>query len=181
MSRKFYEEEKIMENLINFLRTRRSIREYEEKKIPKETIMEILKTAMYAPSAHNKQPWEFFVVEERKILNEISNNHPYAKMLKKAPAAVVVLADTKKQLDEGYFAQDCSAATMNILLSAWAYGIGSCWIGVFPKEERIELIKEILKVPERYVPFSIVSLGYPVKLPEKVERFDEKRIHFNVW
>jgi nitroreductase len=181
MSRKFYEEEKIMENLINFLRTRRSIREYEEKKIPKEIIMEILKTAMYAPSAHNKQPWEFFVVEERKILNEISNNHPYAKMLKKAPAAVVVLADTKKQPDEGYFAQDCSAATMNILLSAWAYGIGSCWIGVFPKEERIELIKEILKVPERYVPFSIVSLGYPVKLPEKVERFDEKRIHFNVW
>lgn len=181
MSRKFYEEDYIMEKLIDFLRTRRSIREYQDKRIPKEILIEILKTAMYAPSAHNKQPWEFFIVEERKILDEISNNHPYAKMLKKAPAAIVVLADTKKQPDKGYYSQDCSAATMNILLSAWAYKIGSCWIGIFPKEERIEIVKKILNVPEKYIPFSIVSLGYPVKSPEKIERFDEKKIHINVW
>ncbi|MDI6701156.1 MAG: nitroreductase family protein [bacterium] len=170
-----------MEELIRFLRTRRSVREYQNKDIEDKIIFEIIKSAMYAPSAHNKQPWEFFIVKNREKLNEIAKNHPYAKMLKKAPLCIVVLANTKKQPDSGYFSQDLSAATMNILLASWAYGIGSCWIGVYPKNERIEIVRNVLKIPEGFVPFSIVSLGYPKENPQTVERFDEKRIHTDIW
>lgn len=170
-----------MNKLKQFLLTRRSIREYSKKEIEEEKLIEILKIAMYAHSAHNRQPWEFILMKNKEKMKEMAKIHTYASMLKQAKAAIVVVNDLDKQKDEGYFSQDCSAATVYILFGAWMQGIGSCWIGVYPKKERIEKVRNILKLPERYIPFSIISLGYPLKEPAQQERFDERKIHYDKW
>jgi nitroreductase len=90
---------------------RRSIRKYKDKKVEKEKIEKLLKAAVAAPSAGNEQPWHFVVIRDRNILNHLAEVHPYAKMLKDAPLAVAVCGDLNKQRHEGFWVQDCAAAT----------------------------------------------------------------------
>jgi len=98
--------------------TRRSIRKYTKQPVPDEVLKELLEAAMCAPSAGNQQPWCFVVINDRKILNEVTKYHPYAQMLKEAPVAIFVCCDWDSQL-EGYGVQDCSAATQNRGGLAW--------------------------------------------------------------
>ncbi len=163
------------------LLTRRSIRKYEGWKIPKELVNEILKAAMYAPSAKNQQPWCFLAVDERKILDRIPAFHPYANMLKQASLALLVCCDKNLIKSEGYWIQDCSAATENILIASHDQGIGSVWLGVYPREDRVKGMRNLFKLPENIIPFSLISLGYPDEIKQQPERFDEKRIHWNKW
>ncbi len=163
---------------------RRSVRDYVEKEIEDEKIEILLKAAMYAPSAGNEQPWHFIVVKNRTMLNKLAELYPYAKMLKKANAAIVVCADKGLSRYEGdFWVLDCSASTQNILLAATALGIGSVWIGVHLNKKRIEDISRILELPESVVPVSIVSLGYPKGdvFKELPERFRMDRIHYENW
>jgi len=166
---------------MNAIFKRRSIRKYTDKVIPEEHIEQILKAAMAAPSAGNQQPWHFIVVDDKEILNEIPKYHQYAKMLKEASHAIVVCGDLSRQRYEGYWVQDCSAATQNILLMATELGIGSVWLGVYPDQDRIKALKELFELPENVVPLSIVSLGYPAESKGPSNRFDTTRIHRNKW
>ena len=102
-------------------------------------------------------------------------------MLKEAQLAIVVCADLDKEKHGGYWVQDCSAATENILIEAQHLGLGSVWLGVYPREDRVKGIKEILNLPERIIPLSIVSLGYPAEKKEPSNRYDKLRIHINEW
>ena len=113
---------------------RRSIRKYIDKPVPKEYVDELLKAAMYAPSARNSRPWAFIISDERPILDGLSELHPYAKMLKEATLAILVCGDLSIDKEIGYLAVNCAAATQNILLSACANGLGSVWLGVYPRE-----------------------------------------------
>jgi len=135
---------------------------------------------MYAPSAHNTQPWHFIVIRNKTVLAEIPKIHRYADMTKNASAVILVCADTKRQDDPGYFSQDCSAATENILLSAHIEGLGACWLGVYPVKERIKNIRELLNVKDHLMPFSLIALGYPIKETENKDpkRFDNSKIEF---
>ena len=123
-----------MDNLIELIKTRRSIRKFAGKLLTNKEINLLLEAAMYAPSARNLQPWHFIVVTERTLLDKIMQAHPYAAMLNEAPLAIVVCADENIEKSEGYQAQDCAAATQNILLAAHAMELGSVWLGVFPRE-----------------------------------------------
>lgn len=163
-----------------FLLSRRSVRKFSPVKIEDEKIKIIIKAGMYAPSAHNRQPWHFIVIRSRKLMNEIPKIHKYAEMTKNADALILVCADIEKQDDSGYFSQDCSAATENILLSAHIEGIGACWLGVYPLKERMENIKRLLNLKKNLVPFSMIALGYPdnsIK-NEDPKRYEEKKIEF---
>lgn len=140
---------------------RRSIRKYLDKPVAKEDIDDLLRAAMAAPSAGNEQPWEFIVVDDKNVLKKIADVHPYAKMLYEAPVAIVVCGDLNKEKHKGFWVQDCSAATQNILLEATDKGLGTVWIGVYPDDTRVKDISNIFGIPSNVIPLSIVAVGYP--------------------
>ena len=76
---------------------------------------------------------------------------------------------------------DCSAATQNLLLAAHAKGLGACWVGIYPRQERIKKLKELLQVPDHIIPFALVSLGFPAEEKQREERYDEERVHVDTW
>jgi nitroreductase len=166
---------------IDAILSRRSIRRYTDQPVSDETIKELLEAAMSAPSAGNEQPWHFLVIREREILDEIPKYHQYSHMLKDAPVAIMVCGDKRLQKYEGYWVQDCSAATENILIAAQAKGLGGVWLGVYPIESRVTALRKLLGIPEQVTPFSLISLGYPAEQKPRSERYDESRIHQNQW
>jgi nitroreductase len=166
---------------MNSIFNRRSIRKYTTKKVSDDIVKELLKAGMSAPSAANEQPWEFIVVRDESVLQRIIDVHGYASMLKEADVAIVVCGDKNRDKVEGFWVQDCSAATENILIEAQELGLGAVWLGVYPLEERAKPIKNILKLPESIIPLSIISIGYPAEHKEPSNRYDESRIHYNKW
>ena len=160
---------------------RRSIRKYTDEPISDQDIKELLQAAMAAPSAGNQQPWEFIVVNDREILNKIPEVHPYSQMLKMAPLAIIICGNMDKERHEGYWVQDCSAATENILIEAQYKGLGAVWLGVYPRKERIRGLKELFSLPENIIPLSIVSIGHPAESKEPSNRYDQSVIHINKW
>jgi nitroreductase len=170
-----------MKTLQEIIISRRSIRKYTSAAVTQTQIDNLMQAAMYAPSARNEQPWHFIVVSERTMLNKIMDAHPYAKMLKDAPLAIIVCADENIEKTEGYWVQDCSAATENILLAAAAMDLGSVWLGVYPREERISAIKNLFNLPDSIHPVSIIAIGHPDEQKTLPERYLKERIHINQW
>ncbi|WP_315116340.1 nitroreductase family protein [uncultured Clostridium sp.] len=160
---------------------RRSIRKYTGEKVSEELVGKLLKAAMAAPSAGNQQVWEFIVVRDRKVLEDITKAHQYSQMLKEADLAIIVCADTSREKYKGYWVQDCSAATENILVEAQHLGLGAVWLGVYPVEQRVKDIKKLFKLPEDVYPLSIISIGHPGERKEHSDRFDKNKIHYDRW
>ena len=162
--------------------SRRSIRKYKmEEPVPDEIVKELLKAAMAAPSALNEQPWHFIVIRDRQILDEIPKIQPYSRMLKDAPVAVVVCGDLKLEKAKGFWVLDCSAATQNILIAAQAKGLGTVWLGFYPREDRVKALQKLLNIPEHVIPFSVIPIGYPAEQKAPSNRYDESRIHYDRW
>ena len=161
--------------------TRRSIRKYTDEPIGGEIVATLLKAGLQAPSAKNLQPWHIVVLTRREILDRIPKFHPYAAMLREAPLALLVCGDRQAQPMEGYWVQDCSAVTQNILLAAHSLGLGAVWLGVYPREDRIRGVCELLKLPLHITPLSLIALGRPDEKKEPADRFDPKKIHYNGW
>lgn len=162
--------------------TRRSIRKYEDKPVSDEQIHELLRAAMYAPSAGNEQPWHFVVIRDRAVLNEIPTYHPHTQMLKEAPLAIISCCDTSNlKYDGAFWVQDIAAAIQNILLQAESMGLGTCWCGVYARQELVEKVSETLGLPEHITPVGIVAVGYPGEKREVRERFRPDRVHYDKW
>lgn len=161
--------------------TRRSIRKYTDKPLDDHLIQTILEAGFFAPSAGNQQPWHFVILDDKTLFENILTFHPHAHMLSKAQKAILVSGDLSLEKFKGYWMLDCSAATQNILLAAHANGISSCWLGIYPREDRIIKMRELLHIPTHVVPFSLISLGYPAEHKGKVDRYDQARIHHNKW
>jgi len=161
--------------------SRRSIRKFKPQPVSDDLITQLLKAAMNAPSAGNQQPWHFIVIRDRAILDEVPKIHPYAQMLKEAPLAIAICGDMEKQLHEGYWVQDCSAATENLLLAAHALGLGAVWLGVHPREERVVGLIKLLHIPEKIIPLCVIAIGYPAEEKPPAGRFLQERIHYDAW
>ena len=166
---------------IEAILTRRSVRHFTTEDVSEEDLEEILKCAMYAPSANNRQPWHFIVINSRQLLNKIPDIHPYSKCLYEAPAAIVVCGDDNLSNHQESWIQGCSAATQNILLAARAKSLGSVWLGVYPNETRINAIRGILELPDHIHPLSLIAIGHPDETPITNERYNPDRIHKNRW
>ncbi len=172
-------EQAVLDNIA----TRTSIRDYEARKVEKEKIEKMLRAAMAAPTAMNKQPWHFVVVDKRDVLDALAEVNPYAKMLKKAPLAIVVCGDTDKMIEGGgrdFWIQDASAATENLLLAAHAMGLGAVWTGAYPSEERCKGISGALSLSDNLIPLNVIVIGYPAENPQPKEKFKEENISYNV-
>ena len=166
---------------IEAIRTRRSIRRYTGEPVSDDVLAEILKAAMSAPSAGNQQPWQFVVVADRALRDAIAQFHPYAQMVPEAPVAIVVCGDLRLESYKGYWVQDCSAATQNILLAAHAQGLGAVWVGIYPVEDRVRRLQQLLALPAQVVPLALVPLGLPAERVPPANRFDPARVHRNRW
>jgi len=160
---------------------RRSIRKYKNNRVEEEKILILLKSAMYAPSAVNCQPWHFIVIDDRMIMKKIMEIHTSSRMLETASHVIVVCGDEKLHHGPGYWIADCGAATQNILLAAEALGLGSCWVGSYPRENRMTAFKELFGLPDNVQVFALVAIGYPDQIKGKPERFKPERIYRNRW
>ncbi len=173
---------------IEAILTRKSVREYSDKPIEEETLQTILKAGQAGPSARNRRDWHFLVVQDPATLKKMAESHGLnvSMPLMRAKMAVVVLGD--KSVSSGDFWQvDCSIAAQNMILAAHELGIGSCWIGTFPVEERIKVHRDIFHLPEHIVPHSIITFGYPkddsnfYNLQEGKPVLEENKIHHEKW
>ena len=160
---------------------RRSIRQYTPEPVSDDTLEILLKAGMYAPSAVNKQPWEFIVFRSRETMRQIVDIHPNASMLLRANAAILVCWDENRQHDTGYGPVDCAAATQNILLAAYGLGLGAVWAGIYPRQQRMEAVHKIFNLPGHIRGFSLISLGYPAEHKAMPRRFDKSKIHMEKW
>ena len=168
---------KYMDAILN----RKSIRKYKDKKLSNEIVDGLLRAAMQAPSAGNEQPWEFIILRNKEIMTKITEFHPYSKMLLNTDVAIVVCGDKSKEMFNGYWVQDCSAAAENILLAAEEKGLGAVWLGVYPEEDRVEKLKKLLNLPDSVIPLSIIPVGYPDEQRQATSRFNKDRIHYDIW
>lgn len=165
------------------LLTRRSVRQFEKgRKIAKEDMNDVLKIAMYAPSACNKQPWEFVVIENEAMKTKIAELHPYAKFLSDASAAIVVCGNEREECAPGHWITDTSAAIENLLLALHGKGMGGCWCGIFPDAKRMKDFQELLNLPEYVKPNALVVAGYPLtQSTQPKDRFNSDKVHYENW
>lgn len=166
---------------ISAIMTRRSIRTYEAGPVGPEQVETLLRAAMAAPSAGNQQPWRFVVVTERTVLDRLAETSPYAGPLHRAPLAVVVCGETIGERHPGYWVEDCSAAMENLLLAAHALGLGAVWLGYHPDAGRVELVRDVLGLPDSVVPLGIASVGHPAEERPLVDRYREELVHRESW
>ncbi|HQE93450.1 MAG TPA: nitroreductase family protein [Anaerolineae bacterium] len=159
--------------------TRRSIRKYTGEPVTADELHTILEAGMNAPSANNRQPWHFIIVDQREKLNSIIEAHPHSKMLAEAPLAIIVCGDTT--VSEKFWQQDCAAAAENILLAARALGLGTVWMGVYPDMQRAAGITALFGIPKGIQPLCIIAVGHPAEQKGRVERYDAGKVHTNGW
>lgn len=167
---------------IQAILTRYSARTFRKKEVDHQLVKDLLQAAMQAPSAADEQPWHFVIINDELLLEKIPTIHPYAAMVNQAPVAILVCGEPGREKHAGMWVQDCAAATQNILLAAHAHGLGSVWVGVYPREERMEPLRKLLHIPERISPFALIPLGYAENPPAvREDRFNEDRIRINHW
>ena len=163
----------------DFIKARHSIRKFKSDKVSKEQLNQLLDAAMHAPSACNTRPWEFIVVTKREVLDEIARTHAHAAMCATAAAAIIVVAlPQEAPLPNGFFPQDCGAATENILLEAANIGLGTCWCGVYPKEDKMESIAKLVGISAPKLAFNVIAVGVPDDEPETRGFFDAAKVTY---
>ncbi len=162
---------------------RRSIRLYAPGEVGEETVQKLLAAAMAAPSAVAKDPWRFVVVRDRQQLARLAASLSNGHMLDSATLAIAVCGDLDAAHDGqlSYLLQDCAAAIENLLLSAHILGLGSCWMGVHPRKQRINSLKEILSLPASVIPVACIAIGHPAESKEPRTRLNADYIHFERW
>ncbi len=172
-----------MDQRLTTLFKRRSIRKFQDMKISETDLQALLEAAMAAPSACCKDPWRFVVVQNKDMLKKMAEGLPNAPFLPNAPMGIVVCGDIEKAHDNllSYMLQDCSAAIQNILLAADIMGLGACWLGIHPREERISLLKELFGLPENVIPIGVVAVGHPADSPAPRTRFNPGSVHMEKW
>lgn len=160
--------------------TRRSIRRYLPDAPTEEAISQLLQAAMNGPTATG-QAYDFIVVRDRGALSQIRSFHPHAEMLAQAPIGIVVCGDPQREALPGRWIMDCSAAAENMLLAAHSMGLGACWVGIYPVEERIKGVRQLFGIPSHVVPLCVVAVGYPGEKKSPAQRFKAELIHRNRW
>jgi nitroreductase len=169
-------------NILDIIFSRRSIRNYQDRKVDREILVRLLRAAMAAPTAANAQPWEFVVVDEPESLEKLKENLPFGKY--NTPSAIVVCGNpslSNNSAGKMFWVQDCSAAVENIMIAAAGMELGSVWIGIYPVESRVEAIRKVLNMPENVTPLGAIYVGYPAEQKEARTQYDENRVHWQIY
>lgn len=168
---------------LRFIFERRSIRVYSPGELSGDAVQKLLAAAMAAPSAAGKNPWHFIVVRNRRTLLRMAGALPHGQMLAMAAMGIVVCGDLEVAHDNqlSYLLQDCSAAIENLLLCAHILGLGACWLGVHPRAERIQSMREVLALPASIIPVACISLGLPGESLEPRSVYNPNCVHSETW
>ena len=172
-------------DVLTAIATRKSVRKFDPlRAVEDEKVEKILKAAMCAPSAMDKRSWEFVVVKDKGQLQKLGERLPNSRVANGAQLAIVVCGSLDNGLPgrgKEYWIHDCSAASMNILLTAHGLGLGAVWTGVYPGEERIAAVREILAIPDGYAPLNVIPIGYPAEDPAVKNKWNPAKIHADRW
>ncbi|MCB4756964.1 MAG: nitroreductase family protein [Elusimicrobia bacterium] len=158
---------------VSIIKSRRCVRSFLPKPVPKEIVEDIIDCARFAPTANNEQPWEFIVVtkaETRKKIADATGNN--GRFITEVPVCVVTFCKETK-----YFLEDGAAASQNILLAAWAHGIRSCWVAG-DKKPYADTVRQILGLPIGYKLVSLIPLGYSSEIPHIKKRNLKDLLHW---
>lgn len=167
--------------VLEAIQTRVSVRQFTGEKLSDEQIEKLLRAAMAAPSAMNKQPWQFVVITNEELLAKIGEQMPNSRCQNKPGCAIVPCGDMSKTLEgaaRDFWVDDLSAATENLLLAAHAMGLGACWTGVHPNMERVSDVQKLLGLDEQIVPLCIIPVGVPAEQPEVKQKFNEENVRY---
>ncbi len=165
--------EAVLENIAS----RTAIRQFTPEAVSEEQIETLLKAAMAAPSALNRQPWRFVVITDRDKLASMAVKMPYSR-LDTAPVAVIVCGDVT--VSEKFWVHDCAAAAENLLLAANALGLGTVWTAAYD-DEREKLVREYVGLPSNIRPLCVIPVGHPAEFPEPKDKWNPENIHHNNW
>jgi nitroreductase len=149
---------------IEALRSRRSVRKYSDRSVPDDLINKIADCGRLAATGLNEQPWEFIVIRDQAMRDNLKEICDYGKFINKAPVCIVVFCRDCK-----YYLEDGSAATQNILVAATALGLGSCWVAG-DKKPYAERIRNLLGVPGGHKLISLVSIGYSTAASARIKK-----------
>ena len=153
------------QTFLKFLKGRRSIRVFQDKEIPDKAINMILEAGRYSPSASNRQPWQLIVIKNKNILEKISKAAYYGKFIKTVPLAIAIVG--KVNQSPKWYVIDTSLVSMSMMLMAWSFGIGTCWIGSMNKGKA----KQILGLSANDDLLTVLPFGYILgDIPEPTER-----------
>ena len=175
----------VMENqAITNIMTRVSVRKFTGEKISEAQIDTLLRAAMAAPSAINKQPWAFIVVTDETVIARLGEALPYSRCSNHPAVAIIPCGDLNKAIPgemANFWINDVSAATENLLLAAHAMGLGAVWTGLHPDMNRAKMVQDILGLPEHIIPLCVVPVGVPAEQPDIKNKFNPDNIHYNKW
>jgi nitroreductase len=179
----FAEKEKKMSDAITVIHSRKSVRNFTGQTVSRALLDKIVRAGMAAPSAVNRQPWSFVVVTDRKMLDMLNDELPYAKMLGKAGAAIIVCAIPDKAYDgsKEFAIIDSTLAGENILLAAEALGLGAVWTATYPYEERMDVVRKVLGIPGNVIPLNVIPIGYPVGTDKPKNKYKPENVHWEKW
>ena len=168
---------------LNFIFGRRSIRAFTADPVSDETVRTLLDAAMAAPSAAARDPWRFVVVRERTTLAKIADVLPNGHFIAGAALGLVVCGDLTAAHDQqlSYLLQDCSAAIENLLLATHVLGLGGCWLGIHPREERMRKLSDLLALPRSIIPVGGLAIGWPAERQPPRTRFNPEFVHYEKW
>ncbi len=167
-------------DVLGLMKKRRSVRKYSSKKISKEVLYSILEAGRWAPCAGNIQDTRFVVVRDFKKKREIANACLEQEWIDEANALVVVCSESENvkkhypKKGEIYSLQNAAAAIENMIITATAYGISSCWVGAFSENE----LRDILQIPEEVNISAVLTLGYSESVPLPTNRPEKNSIMF---
>ncbi len=175
----------VMKNeAIENILTRVSVRQFTGDSISEAQLDTLLRAAMAAPSAINKQPWAFIVITDRDKIAQLGEALPYSRCSNHPAVAIIPCGDLTKAIPgemAGFWINDVSAATENLLLAAHAMGLGAVWTGLHPDMDRAKMVQDMLGLPEHIIPLCIVPVGVPAEQPDIKDKFNPENIHFNGW
>lgn len=166
-------------NVCEAILARRSVRQFTDEPVSKEQLMTLCRMGAAAPSACNKQPWVFYVVNTPEGMDGLRTVVKYGQF--NAKAAIIVCGDRRCFLPgeaEAFWQQDVSAAAENILLAAVDMGLGGCWCGCYPQAAEVEKMRKHFNMPDHIVPLGSLHLGHPASVPEPRTQLRDDQVIF---
>jgi nitroreductase len=164
-----------MNEVLEFLKKRRSSRAYTEQPVAREVLEDIVDFGRLAATAMNDQPWEFVIVTDKAILRRLPEMTGHAQFIATAAACILVISKPT-----GHYLEDGSAASEHILLAAHAHGLGACWVAG-EKEAYADAIRQLAGAPEGYRLICLIPVGYPAESPEMEKRSLQDVLHWETY
>lgn len=169
--------------MFEVMQQRKSVRHFTGAPVSKADLDRILRAGMAAPSARNMQPWSFVAVTEREVLDRLAKALPYAQMLEKAGAAILVCTEAERAAGHNHDLAiiDASLAGENILLAIEALGLGGVWTAVYPDPTLMGQTRAILGIPKEVIPLNAIPIGVPTGEDKAKDKYHQEKVHWEKW